>query len=141
MTTRCTTLPGIVEVRWLDGLQLSPNLEAKHMAGLPIAVLTETVPLKIFGLGELQRTDEHESNGRQSKATLTFRTLEDLPSNHTTVWVARQADGRYWLLGTCEAPYPTVKVTYQGGSPEGEPAVKTVEITHVGINAMLPVSL
>ena len=46
MTTRCTTLPGIVEVRWLDGLQLSPNLEAKHMAGLPIAVLTETVQLK-----------------------------------------------------------------------------------------------
>lgn len=134
-------MPGIMEVRWLNAIGLSPNMEAKHMAGIPIAVLTDSYPIKIYGLGDLQTVKEHDSNGQSSKATLTFRTLEDLPEGPGIAWVARQADGRCWLVGTCERPYPTVKVTYQGGSPEGEPSVKTVEVTHLGLVTPLRVAL
>ena len=49
MKNQCINLPGIVEVRWIDARNLSPNLVAKYVAGLPVAVMTDTMPLKTYG--------------------------------------------------------------------------------------------
>lgn len=141
MKQQCTSLPGIVEIRWLDATLLSPNLEPKHLAGLPIAVLTEGTPLTLHGEPQCQAVEEHDNNGRVEKATLTFLTTDSVPRRREVAWVARQATGQWWLIGTAEPRYPTVKVSYNTGLPSGERAVSTVEVTHQATKALLPVVL
>lgn len=141
MKNQCINLPGIVEVRWLDARFLSPNIAAKHNAGLPVAVMTDTKPIKIFGVAQCQAVEEHDNNGRVEKATLTFITNSDLPRHREVAWLCRQASGQWWLIGAREPHYPTVKISFHSGEPGGERAVNTVEITHQAVKSLIPVAL
>lgn len=141
MTQHCTNLPGIVEVRWVETDMLSPNIEAKYLAGLPVAVLAESYALDVHGTAECQAVEEHESNGRVEKTTLTFQTLSDVPQKRNVAWCVKQASGQWWLIGTKEQHWPTVKVTTNTGKPEGEAAIKTVEVTHVALKSLIPVAV
>ena len=141
MNRQCINLPGIVEVRWLDARSLSPNMEAKHIAGLPVAVMTDSTPLAIFGEAVCQSVEEHDNNGRVSKTTLTFMTTAEPPRRHEVAWLFRQASGQWWLIGTREPNYPTVKITYHSGEPAGERAVNTVEVTHQARKSLIPVAV
>ena len=141
MNSQCINFPGIVEVRWVDARFLSPNMMVKHNAGLPVAVMTDTTPIIIFGEAVCQAVEEHDNNGRVEKTTLTFMTNSVLPRHYEVAWLFRQASGQWWLIGTKEPHYPTVKITYHSGEPSGERAVHTVEITHQAVKSLIPVAL
>lgn len=141
MKQRCNNLPGIVEIRWLDVSELSPNIEAKYLAGVPVAVMQESHEIAFYGSAECQAVEEHDNNGRWEKTTLVFLTNDELPRKAAVAWVVKQANGQWWLIGTAERAWPTVKVTNTTGVPDGDRAVKTVEITHQGIKSLIPVSL
>lgn len=141
MKNQCINLPGIVEVRWIDARNLSPNLVAKHVAGLPVAVMTDTMPLETYGEAQCQSVEEHENNGRVEKTTLTFMTNAPLPRHREVAWLCRQASGQWWLIGAREPHYPTVKIAFHSGEPGGERAVNTVEITHQAVKSLIPVAL
>ncbi len=141
MTQHCTNLPGIVEVRWVEAEMLSPNIEAKYLAGLPVAMLAESYALDVHGTAEFQAVEEHESTGRVEKTTLSFQILSDMPRKRNVVWCVKQASGQWWLIGSRERHWPTVKVTTNTGKPEGEAAIKTVEVTHVALKSLIPVTV
>ena len=48
MALKCNNMPGIVEVRWIKMNKLSPNMEAKALAGLPLAVLEDSNIITLF---------------------------------------------------------------------------------------------
>lgn len=141
MALKCNNMPGIVEVRWIKMNKLSPNMEAKALAGLPLAVLEDSYIIHLVCAATCVCESEHDNNGRSSKAVLTFSTTDALPNDPDVAWLARQANGQWWLIGTAERPSPTVKINQSAGSPDGEPAVKSVEITHQGVISMIPVAV
>lgn len=141
MESQYIILPGIIEVRWIEARNLSPNMVAKHVAGLPVAVMTDTIPLKTCGVAQCESVEEHNNNGRVEKTTLTFMTNAPLPRLREVAWLFRQASGQWWLIGSREPHYPTVKITFHSGEPGGERAVNTVEITHQAVKSLIPVAL
>ena len=64
-------------------------------------------------------------------------TVEDVP-RAGVVWMIRQANGGWWLIGRREPVFPTVKVTTNTGVPGGDRAVKTVTVEYQGYKALIP---
>lgn len=130
-------MPGIVEVRYLQPEDVTPNIISSYLAGIPAAVFVEGTRVSLNGEASCQAVEEHSNNGRVEKATLTFMTVDDVPRGGVA-WMVRQASSGWWLIGARERPAPVVKITTSAGQPGGDRAVKTVEVTYQAYKAMIP---
>lgn len=137
MTQDSYNMPGIVEVRHLKPEDVTPDVVSSFLAGVPAAVFADGTRVSLEGEPTCQAVEEHSNNGRIEKATLTFMTTEDVP-RAGAVWMIRQANGEWWLIGRREPVYPTVKVTTNTGVPGGDRAVKTVTVEYQGFKALIP---
>lgn len=141
MKQKCVNLPGITEIRWMHASLLSPGMMYKHLAGIPVAVMAAGTRVSFFGEPTCQAVEEDDNNGTVEKTTFTFCTNDELPSSENVVWAVRQASGQWWLIGCRERPRPVMKVTSTTGTTNGDPAVKTVEISHQARKSLIPVAL
>lgn len=137
----CNKMPGIIAVKWMHADELSPHLREKFIAGLSVAIGAVGNRLTLVDTGSTEGLRSEENNGLVGKATLEFKTLDDMPTDEDIVWAAQDADENWWLIGARERPYPIVEVSQSTGTPGGDPAVATVKVTHTAKIALIPVAL
>lgn len=138
----CTqSLPGIFKIGFLECSKLSPQLAMKSISGIPIAVLTDIVNVQFSGEPTCEAVSDNDNNGRIEKTTLKFTTTQNLTVDKPVAFVVQCVNGKKYLIGSKEPPYPILKITNDTGKPSGNVSAYSVEITHSAIKSLLLVAV
>lgn len=80
-------------------------------SSVQVSALTpwESIPIKVPA--RLNISDKIEDGVRIYTAQLVFRTCEDFGDRDRKVYRCKTADGRYYLIGSNDRPYPVSTVT------------------------------
>lgn len=133
------SLPGIFKIGFLECSNLSPQLELKAIAGVPIAILTDITDVIFSGEPTCEAVSENDNNGRIEKTSLKFFTTQKIPDDRPLAFTVQCVNGKKFLVGAKERPFPILKITTDTGTTSGNVAAYSVEITHSAIKSLLPV--
>lgn len=123
------SLPGIKRIAFVECSLLPANITYRAMAGVPVGIFTTVEDVCKIGEATCETEEQFDNNSQVEKATLTFFTLDELPTYRHLAFVIFTADDDTFVIGTKELPYPTVKITRSTGSPDGEPSVRKYEVS------------
>lgn len=133
------SLPGIFKIGYLECQKLSADLAMKSISGIPIAILTEISSVKFYGEATCEADSDNDNNGRSEKTTLKFTTTQPIPTEKPIAFVIECVNGKKYLIGTKEPPYPIIKITNTTGPATGSASANIVEITHNAVKSLLTV--
>lgn len=133
-----TSLPSIVKIAYLPCSELSPDITFRYKVKMPVAVYAGTIPVKFYDTPTCEAVSEYENKGRVEQATLTFSTIDELPTSYPIAFVVTTANSRSYLIGTFERPFPVVKIESTTGAPAGDAAVSKVTVTFTAPKALVP---
>ena len=131
-------LPSITKIAYLPCSELSPDIQLRYKVKMPVAVYAVTAPVKFFGIPTCEAVAEQENKGRVEHTTLKFSTLDELPTAYPVAFVVTTANGRSYLIGAMERPFPVVKIESTTGTPAGESAVNKVTVTFSSAKSLIP---
>jgi len=123
------SLPGIVRIGYIDCSLLPADITLRALAGVPVGIYSFVEDACKIGEASCETEEQFDNNSQVEKATLTFRSLEELPTYRHLAFVIFTVQGDSFVIGCREQPYPTVKITGDTGSPDGEPAVRKYEVS------------
>lgn len=139
--SNCNKMPGIIAVKWMHAEEVAPHIREKFVAGLPVAIGAVGNMMTLVDVASAEGLTTVENNGLTGKATLEFKTLDDVPTDEDIVWAAQDADEEWYIIGARERPYPVVEVSQSTGKPGGDPAIKTVKVSLTARIALIPAAL
>ena len=131
-------LPSITKIAYLPCSELSPDIQLRYKVKMPVAVYAGTTPVKFFDTPTCEAVMEYENKGRVEHTTLKFSTLDELPTAYPVAFVVTTANGRSYLIGAMERPFPVVKIESTTGTPAGESAVNKVTVTFSSAKSLIP---
>lgn len=137
MKTSRQILPGVKAVHWLDCQHLPRRVDLHGICRMPVPVLTALSAVEVFDDAECACVTEREGGSFQDTATLKFLTHELLPINLKLGFVVTSVEGKSYLVGSKEAPFPKVKVEQRCGLPGGDSAGYFYEISHVSLKSLV----
>ena len=132
------SLPSITKIAYLPCSELSADIAFRCKVGLPVAVYAVTTPVTFCGTPLCDTVTELENKVRISHTTLTFSTIEELPTAFPIAFVVTTANGRSYLIGAMERPFPVVKIESTTGAPDGDTATDKVTVTFSAPKALVP---
>ena len=135
------SLPGIKFIGFVVAENLQREMMFKHLAGIPVGVFTDITPIAFCGVPTCEAVSTYNKNGRIEQTTLRFRTLDVLPTSRHVAFVVTDCNNQSYIIGQHEKPRPIVKVTRDTGTPNGDPAVATVEITLYAQKSLIPCAI
>lgn len=138
MKTSTQILPGIKAIGWIDCRHLPRRVDIMAICGMTVAILTDIHQIPFFGEPTCECKTTREGAGSQDTATLKFLTDKELPHGTCLGFVVTDVNDKYRLIGSLEAPYPTIECGRKTGIPSGDAAGYEYEIKHVAIKAMVP---
>lgn len=136
-----TSLSGIKSVGFVPSEMLQRQIMLKHLAGLPVGLFTDVKPIEFCGVPTCTAVSSYNNNGRIEQTTLSFQTLDELPSSPHIAFVITDCNDQAYIIGQREKPRPIVKITRQTGTPDGDPAVKDVEVTLYAQKSLIPCTI
>ena len=134
------SLPGIKSLGYVLAEKLQREMMNKHLAGLPVGIFTEITPIAFCGVPTCEAVSTYNNNGRIEQTTLRFKTLDAIPSIRNVAFVITDCNGQSYVIGQREKPRPIVNITQNTGTPNGDPAVLTVEVTLYAQKSLIPCS-
>ncbi len=137
MRTTTQTLPGVTFIGWLDCEQLPRRVDLHGITRTPVPVLTAVTAVEFFDTPECSCVTEREGRGSKDTATLSFLCGELLPLHRRLGFAVTDAQGRTWLIGQKEPPFPRVKVETLCGQPDGDPAGYRYEVEHCSLKSLV----
>ena len=135
------SLPGIKFIGFVLAENLQREMMFKHLAGIPVGIFTDITPIAFCGVPTCEAVSTYNKNGRIEQTTLRFNTLDVLPTTRHVAFVVTDCNGQSYIIGQHEKPRPIVKVTRDTGTPNGDPAVATVEITLYAQKSLIPCAI
>lgn len=100
------SLPGIKSIGYLPCANLSPLIMQKHIVGIPVGVFSAITPIEHYGNASCEAESEYDHGRKLQKAKLKFSTTDDIPIDKHLAFVVTDAEGKSWLIGLREPPYP-----------------------------------
>ncbi|MBR7022800.1 MAG: hypothetical protein IKI09_04930 [Bacteroidales bacterium] len=95
-------------------------------------------PIAFVGVPTCEAVSTYNNNGRVEQTTLRFKTLDDVPTNRHIAFVVTDCNGQSYVIGQHEKPRPIIKTTSATGTPGGDPAVCSVEVTLYAQKSLIP---
>ena len=135
------SLPGIKFIGFALAENLQREMMFKHLAGIPVGIFTDITPIAFCGVPTCEAVSTYNKNGRIEQTTLRFKTLDVLPTTRHVAFVVTDCNNQSYIIGQHEKPRPIVKVTRDTGTPNGDPAVATVEITLYAQKSLIPCAI
>lgn len=133
---KCTSLPGIQRVGYLMARQLPADITYMAMAGIPVSGYATPTNIELTDIAVCEIEEEPDNNYQTEKVKLAFSTLTELPIRQHLAFFIHTMDGKGYLVGTKECPFPSVKVTRTTGTPQGDPAVRRYEVSYTARKAL-----
>ncbi len=132
------SLPSIKFIGYVPSELLQREIMFKHLAGLPVGVFTDVNPIQFVGTPTCEAVSTYNKNGRVEQTTLRFNTLDDLPKSRHVAFIVTDCNNQSYIIGQHEKPRPIVKVTQNTGTPNGDPAVLSVEVILYAQKSLIP---
>ena len=123
------SLPGIKYIGIVPAENLECNIMYMHIADIPVEISCTLTPIAFCGIPTCESVSTYNKNGRVEQTTLRFNTIDELPVNRHVAFVITDCNGHSYIIGQREKPHPIVKITRSTGTPGGDPAVLSVEVT------------
>ena len=140
MITR-QSLPGIKFLGYVPAEKLQREMMFEHLAGVPVGIFTDVTPIAFVGVPTCEAALAYNKNGRIEQTILRFKTLDVLPTNRHVAFVVTDCNGQSYIIGQHEKPRPIVNVTQNTGTPKGDPAVLSVEVSLYAQKSLIPCSV
>lgn len=137
----CQSLPGIKFIGYVPSDFLQREMMYKSLAGLPVGIFTDITPIGFVGVPTCTAESNYGNNGRIEQTTLRFKTLDTLPKSRHIAFIVTDCNNVSYVIGQHEKPRPIVKVTRDTGTPNGDPAVCSVEVTLYAQRSLIPCSI
>lgn len=132
------SLPNIVKVFTIPCASLAPNVVEKYMAGLPVGVYPLPTEVEQYGTGSVEAANELDDGTYYEKSVLQFSTAEEIDNRTPMAFVVMDAQGKYFLIGVKEFPFPIVEIT-KGLSPDAN--VNDIKVTFSRKKSLIPCSM
>ena len=129
------SLPDIVAVYRVPCSALVPNITEKYRAHMPVGIFPMPTAVELCGKGSCEAEQEYDNGGYSEKTVLQFTTTEELTQNPPQAFVITDAQGKSFIIGTKEAPYPIVEITK---TIDKEQHVNTVKVTFTRQKSLVP---
>ena len=133
------SLPGIAKIGYVKCESLSPQLELKAISKVPVTIFSEITNIVFSNEPTCKAVSEVDSNGRFQKTTLEFTTAQELPTDEHIAFIIQCVNGKNFLIGTKERPFPVIKISEDSGSRSGNASSSYIEVTHSSIKSLLPI--
>ena len=137
MNSTCQILPGVKNIYWVECSKLPSRIDLLAIGELSVSLLMDLNEIVFFGNADCRCVTEKENNGWRQKASLKFRTGEELPFYSNIAFVVTDVNGTSYIIGAKEHPFPVIKNEYNTGTPSGDPAGFTYEISHEALRTMV----
>lgn len=131
-------LPGIKSIAYVPCELVQRNCDLKCLASMPVRVFTTPIPIILKGEATCATVSQYNKNGRTETTTLRFATLSPVPINKHVAFIVTDTNDHPFLVGLHEAPYPVIKISHSTGTPDGDPAVLTYEVTFKALKSLIP---
>ncbi len=138
MKTTTQILPGVKAIGWLDCRNLPRRVDLLGICVMPLPILTDIHPIAFFGEPECKCQRKKSTAGYEDTATLKFLTNEQLPHGIPLGFVITDVNDQSFLIGSREAPHPTIECDHRAGLPSGDASGYLYEIKHIAIRSLIP---
>ncbi len=138
MKTSVQILPGIKSIAFVECRLLPDNIGLHGITRNAVGIFAELQPVAFFDSPECTCTTEKKNGSYQDTASLKFSSGQWLPLRRKLAFVVTDVSGRNFVIGAKESPFPVIKVEEHKGSPSGESAAYSYEITHVALKSLVP---
>lgn len=132
-------LPGITKIWYVPADTLMSGITLRALANLPIGIFADILPVPYVGEPICETETEFDNNDYRQKVQLTFSTTTPLPSCRLA-FIILTANGKQFLIGTADHPFPIVKSIDTTGELDGEKAATKYTITYTNKLALIPCS-
>lgn len=129
------SLPGIKFIGYLPCSLLPPNILQKSLAGVPVAIYTPPTPIEHYGNSECIAEQEYDHGSYLEKTMLTFTTTDEIPRNRPLTFVATDVEGKSWVIGFKEQPYPIIESKQQTAE---EKNIFEIKVTFTSQKSLVP---
>ncbi len=134
----CYSLPGILNVWYVEADKLPSDVTYRAVAGIPVEMPVQPVSIYFKGEAVCEVEETYDNNCQMEKAKLTFTALSEVPTRLRLAFLIRTANEERYIIGAKERPYPTVKVSRSTGSPDGDAAARRYEVSFTARKALAP---
>ena len=130
-------LPGITKIWYIPADTLMPGITQRALARLPIGVFADIFSVPFTGEAVCETETEFDNNDYRQKLQLTFSTTVTLPSCRLA-FIIRTTNGKQFLIGTADHPFPIIKSIDTTGELDGDSAVTKYTINYTNTLALVP---
>ena len=132
------SLPGIKSIGYLPCANLSPLIMQKHIVGIPVGVFSAITPIEHYGNASCEAESEYDHGRKLQKTKLKFSTTDEIPIDKHLAFVVTDAEGKSWLIGLREPPYPIAEYTRL---IDREKRLSEVEVSFTARKSLIPCAL
>lgn len=122
------SLPSICYIGYLHCSELPPDILNKYLAGMLIAINASPTPIEIYGDASCEAVSEYDNGSRLEKTTLQFSTADEVPECQDLAFVVKDVQGKEYVIGQKESPFPTVEIDTSINKEENDQMVKVMFI-------------
>lgn len=131
-------LPGIINIYYVLASSLMASITQKALADAPVGVFADTFLIPHIGDAICEMETQFDNNDTLEKVKLSFSTTSQLPSHEHLAFVIQTVDGKKYLIGTADKPYPVIKVDDSTGKVDGDSAATKYTISYTNKVALVP---
>ena len=129
------SLPSIQKIYMVKCADIAPNILEKHLSGLPVGIYPLPEEVEQYGTGSCVAEQEYEDGSLVETATLQFDTAQEIPGSNGMAFVVGDNNGKYYIIGRKEKPYPAITVNKNIGT---ESTYNTVKVVFKSRKALIP---
>lgn len=117
-------LPGIINIYYVLASSLMASITQKALADAPVGVFADTFLIPHIGDAVCEMETQFDNNDTLEKVRLSFSTTSQLPAHEHLAFVIQTVDGKQYLIGTADKPFPVIKVDDSTGKVDGDSALR-----------------
>ena len=117
---------------------LTACIAQKALANVPVGIFADTFPVPNIGDAICELETEFDNNDTLEKVKLTFSTTTQLPVRRHLAFIINTVDGKQYIIGTAEKPYPVIKADDSTGKVDGDSAVTKYTVSYSNKVALVP---
>ena len=124
------SLPGIKSLRYVNAMELPSDLGLMGVSGTPFALMCPSVDIPFTGEATCTGTRSNANGAANETIELSFHSLLALPENMPLAFLVTDVNGRCFLIGTQERPWPYIESSQGLGLPDGDSSTITYTVTY-----------
>ena len=111
-------------------MELPSDIGLLGISGMPLALMSPSVDIPFSGEATCTGTRSNANGASNETVELSFQSLLSLPEHIPLAFLVTDVNGRCFLIGTQERPWPYIESSQGLGLPDSESSTITYTVTY-----------